>query len=356
MAKYIMKLQELRKQHKASGLMFMEQLDKLMGNSVFGKTMEDVTKRVSIKLITDETKFAKKVSRFNFKGFKFLSDLSDLRGVEMRPITVMMNKPIAIGFTILELSKHHMFSFWYGALKPKYGDRVRMLGGDTDSIFFSIETEDWFEDIKHAPLCEYIDRSAYPSELPVFNESGNPAEGPGLPGPFSTDNKGVYGKFKSETSLITRFKDATGISCFQCPTEFIGLRAKAYSFQVLGFGDGNICDLSGKMVPMRPDVQKATAKGIVKSARKQHLKHAQYQEAHKIGATKDLVPMVVIQSQKHRIYTKLIKKKGLSALNDKRYYLGAEGPTLAFGHYKITEHREQALASVLDSLPDEINE
>jgi len=55
---------------------------------------------------------------------------------------VKLDKPIAVGFSILEISKHIMYQFYYEHLKAKYGDRCTLLFTDTDSLFCEIQTDD----------------------------------------------------------------------------------------------------------------------------------------------------------------------------------------------------------------------
>ena len=56
--------------------------------------------------------------------------------------TVTLNKPVYVGQAILDISKAMMFNFWYGYIKPRYGDKARLLYTDTDSLIILIETED----------------------------------------------------------------------------------------------------------------------------------------------------------------------------------------------------------------------
>ena len=58
-----------------------------------------------------------------------------------------MNKPIYLGMAILDISKILMYEFWYGYLKPKYGDRIKLCHTDTDNFIFFIKAEDFYEDI-----------------------------------------------------------------------------------------------------------------------------------------------------------------------------------------------------------------
>ena len=80
---------------------FQKNLYKLLNNAVFGKSMENIKERIDIKFCTGEQKYTKLVSRFNFKrGFKFNDDLY---AVEMQKTRAVLDKPIYVGATILEL-------------------------------------------------------------------------------------------------------------------------------------------------------------------------------------------------------------------------------------------------------------
>ena len=65
--------------------------------------------------------------------------------------TVTLNKPIYVGQAILDISKAMMFNFWYGYIKPRYGDKARLLYTDTDSLIIHIETEDIYKDRAERP-------------------------------------------------------------------------------------------------------------------------------------------------------------------------------------------------------------
>ena len=80
-----------------------EDFFKLMNNSVFGKTMENVRKHRDFKLVTTEEKRIKLV----------------LEPIEMKKTIVKVNKPVYLGMSILDISKMLMYEFWYDYVKPK---------------------------------------------------------------------------------------------------------------------------------------------------------------------------------------------------------------------------------------------
>ena len=111
---------------------FEKDLFKLMNNSVFGKTMENIRKLRDIKLVTTDNKRSKLVSEPNYHTINLISE--DLSIIEMKKTKVKMNKPIYLGLSILEISKILMYEFWYDYMKPKYNDNVKLCYTDNDKI------------------------------------------------------------------------------------------------------------------------------------------------------------------------------------------------------------------------------
>ena len=116
-----------------------------MNNSVFGNTMENVRNRRDLKLVVTEERRKKLVSEPNYDSCKQFSE--SLMAIEMRKREVVMDKPIAVGKAILDISKTLMSEFHYDYLKPKYQDRVKLCYMDTDSFILHIQTNDFFKDI-----------------------------------------------------------------------------------------------------------------------------------------------------------------------------------------------------------------
>ena len=140
--KYIDMNTDLRKLAKNN---FEKDLFKLMNNSVFGKTMENIRKHRDIKLVTTDKKRSKLVSEPNYHSFNLISE--DLSIIEMKKTKVEMNKPIYLGLSILEVSKTLMYEFWYDYMKPKYNNDVKLCYMDTDSFIMNIKTNDFYKDI-----------------------------------------------------------------------------------------------------------------------------------------------------------------------------------------------------------------
>ena len=137
---------------------FEKNFFKLMNDSVFGKTMENVRNHRDIKLVTTDEKRNKLVSEPNYHTTKHFSD--NLLAIEMKKTKVKMNKPVYLGMSILDISKTLMYEFWYDYIKPKYGDRAKLCYTDTDSSVVYIKTEDFFEDISN-DVERWFDTSNY---------------------------------------------------------------------------------------------------------------------------------------------------------------------------------------------------
>ena len=123
---------------------FEKDLFKLMNNSVFGKTMENIRKRRDIKLVTTNKRRSKLVSEPNYHTMNYISE--NLSIIEMNKTRVKMNKPIYLGLSILDISKILMYEFWYDFMKQKYNN-VKLCYMDTDSFVMNIKTEDFYKDI-----------------------------------------------------------------------------------------------------------------------------------------------------------------------------------------------------------------
>ena len=268
---------------------FEKDFFKLMNNSVFGKTMENIRNRVDVKLVNTEEKFKKLVAKPNFKGPpKIFSE--NLISVHMKKTSLTMNKPVYLGMCILDLSKTIMFDFHYNYIKPKYGDKAKLLFTDTDSLMYEIETEDFYKDIS-GDVKNRFDTSDYPENHP----SGIPT---GI-------NKKVLGMFKDE---------AAG----KIIKEFVGLCAKLYSFKMEEGGESKRC------------------KGVKKQVVESSISHEDYKTCLTTGK-EQLRKQNILRSYDHEVYTEEVNKIALSALDDKRYILSDGIHTLAWGHYKIKD-------------------
>ena len=126
---------------------FEKDFFKLMNNSVFGKTMENVRNHRDIKLVTSDKRRKRLVSEPNYYSHKKFS--KHLMAIEIKKTRVKMAKPLYLGMPILDISKILMYEFQYDYIKPKYGDKVKLCYTDTDSFIIHIINEDFFEDVSN---------------------------------------------------------------------------------------------------------------------------------------------------------------------------------------------------------------
>ena len=282
---YIEKNTNLRAQAKNN---FEKDFFKLMNNSVFGKTMENIRNRVNVKLVNAGEQFKKLVAKPNYNGRKIFNE--NLVSVHMKKTSLEMNKPVHLGMSILDLSKTLMYDFHYRYIKPKYGSKAKLLFTDTDSLLYEIETEDFYKDIS-GDVKDRFDTSNYPENHP----SGIPT---------GINNK-VVGMFKDEEA-----GDNMG--------EFVGLRAKLYSYK------------------MEEGKENKRCKGIKKNVVEKSITHGDYLTC-LITGIEQLRTQNIIRSYEHVLYTEEINKIALSAADDKRYLLKDSFDTLAWGHYRIRD-------------------
>ena len=130
---------ELRKKAKNE---FGKNFFKLMNNSVFGETMENVRNHRDMKFATSNKRRKRLVSDPNYHSHKKFS--GHLMAIEMKKARVKMTKPLYLGMSILDISKILMYEFWYDYISPKYGDKAKLCYTDTDSFIIYIKTDDFF--------------------------------------------------------------------------------------------------------------------------------------------------------------------------------------------------------------------
>ena len=152
---------ELRKLAKND---FEKELFKLVNNSVFGKTMENIRKHRDIKLVTTDKKRSKLVSEPNYHTINLISE--DLSIIEMKKTKVKMNKTIYLGLSILEISKTLMYEFRCHYMKPKYNGNVKFCYMDADSFIMNIKANDFYEDIA-SDVENRFDTSNYEVKRPL---------------------------------------------------------------------------------------------------------------------------------------------------------------------------------------------
>ena len=135
---------------------------KLMINSVYGKTMENLRKRMSVKLVNNEKDVLKHVSKKTFISLKiFHKDYITIH--EIKPV-LTSDKPIYVRFTVLELSKWLMYDFHHNFMEKKFDSELLIT--NTDSFTYEIKSDvyEYFYRDK-----QMFDLSNYPKDSNFFD-------------------------------------------------------------------------------------------------------------------------------------------------------------------------------------------
>lgn len=133
--------------------------------NVYGKCLENLRERFNLTLVHSKEKPKRYVAKPSFERFQIFNE--DLVGVENKRTNLLLNKPVYVGCTILELSKIVMYDFHYNVMQKRYGDCLNLLFTDTDSLCYEIFTGDIYEDMKQ--FHQYFDTSNYPKDNPLFS-------------------------------------------------------------------------------------------------------------------------------------------------------------------------------------------
>ena len=267
---------------------------------IFGKALQNNRKHLQLKLTTDTKQARRLIAKPNCRAFTIINE--NLTLVSLTKTEVMMDRPVAVGCTILDISKLIVYKWHYGYILNKFkpatlselgtGDNaqnagtVRLFFSDTDLLCYQIFCEDLYDEIRK-DMDKYFDRSDYPKDHKCYSDR----------------NKKKLGYFKDETCGVPIVK-------------FVGLRSKMYS------------------ILLADDSVKNTAKRIQQHFSKTKLKH----ELYKLCLEEELRTFAEynsIRSFKHDVYTIHENKVALSSFDDKRYLLKDSHNTLAYGHYKI---------------------
>ena len=264
---------------------FEKDFFKLMNNSVFGKTMENIRNRVDVRLVGNREKAQKLIAKPNLKHWICFDE--NLIGIHLKRIKLVFNKPVYCGMSILDLSKTMIYDFHYNYIIPKFGKKQKLLFTDTDSLCYEIETEDFFADIA-GDVKELFDTSNFDKNHP----------------------SGIQGKNKKVPGMM---KDEAGGKIIE---EFVGLRSKLYSYKMF----------EGK--------EEKKCKGIKKVVVKKQISFEDYKEC-LLSKQPQMRKMNVIRSHQHEIFSETVNKIALVADDDKRIILDDGISTLVLGNKNL---------------------
>ena len=211
----------------------------------------------------------------------------NLVGVQLNMTEIVLNKPMYVGFSVLDISKTCLYQFHYDVMPKLVGDdKFSLLYTDTDSLIYNIETDDIYRRIK--ANIEHFDTSDFPSP--------NPYDIPRV-------NKKIVGLMKDECSG-------------EPMTEFVGLRSKMYSVRVNGEDKLKKC------------------KGVKYGVVQRTIQFDDYKRCLDENSVASRVQRTIV-SREHCVYTIQQFKLALSLFNDKRYLIPeSKAETLPWGHYQ----------------------
>lgn len=262
---------------------FETNLFKLVNNSIFGKSMEQVRNRQDAFIVNTVEKAKYYTRRSNFIRFDILGPNCII--VFMQKAQVILNKPIYTALTVLDISKLLMYIWHYRKMKAWYGAKAKFLFTDTDSLAYHIQTEDLYADLeKHQHEFDFSD---YKEDHPLY----------------SPVNRKILGTMKDEA----------GGKIFRV---FVGFAPKVYIF-------------TGE------DVLKVADKGVKRSLVEEQATPEIFLNA-LFGKQKYGCGMNLIRSKRHKLSTMHQDKSALHCFDNKRYILEDGIKTLAHGHFLIS--------------------
>ena len=259
---------------------FEQDLFKLMNNSVFGKSCENVRNHINIKIVLSENQAKNYLKKPLFQEFRIIDENKAI--IRMRKSKVFLCKPIFVGFSVLELSKKLMYDYHYFIFKKTFNNSIKLCYTDTDSFVYELKTENIQQDFDK--IKNFFDFSNYP-----------------------TNHKLHSNKNKKRIGFMT---DETNSEIIQ---EFIGLKSKLYSIQ---FYNGE-------------NIKKC--KGLQNAVVKKFIKHEYYKDV--------LENDEIIISENRRIESKSfelrtvkINKISHTPFDDKRYICDNKIDSLPYGY------------------------
>ena len=262
---------------------FDREFFKLMNNSTFGKCMENVKRRVKMVLTTSPSKCQSIINKPTFQSLHIFNP--NFVALQYKKSVVHLDKPIYVGFSILDLSKMHMFDFHYNVMLKTFEPRsIQLLYTDTDSLIYFIVHERFRRILSR--IRDYFDFSNFDKSDSLF--------------------------FKENRKVLGKFKDETGGREI---VEFVALKPKMYSF-LLSSGE-NIKRVKG-----------------VKRYYVDRLMHSEFKKV-LLRSSQLFATFNSIRSFKHNVYSFKETKLALSPFEDKRWLCSNGVHSLAYGNYKI---------------------
>ena len=260
--------------------------------------MENLRIRRNIDIVMDSRRLKKFAAEPTFKSFKIFH--KEMVAIERYKATICLNRPIYVGFSVLDLSKILMYQWHYKEMPKMFPDpeQLRLIYTDTDSLVYSVKTNDLYDVFAHTP--ELFDFSGYDSDHQCCNNNA-----------YLKENKKRIGIMKDELDGIII-------------TEFIALRSKLYSFEIAN---------KDKAKAKSKGIGTRKCKGVKKNVVKKHISHEDYKQC-LLNEKKLVVKINTLRSRNHQLETISQYKHALSYFDDKRFILEDCISTRPHGHYK----------------------
>ena len=280
---------------------FEKNFFKKMNNSFYGKTCMNVRKRLNVRAALNVEQSKKYLSSPSLEYFEIVNDFLTL--FKCKKTNLVLDKPIYVGFTVLELSKLKMYSLYYDYFKSYYNDNCSLLYMDTDSFIMEIKCNNVYNDLK-LHFSDILDLSNFDKD---YKFTSIHKDMPDIQ-MYDIANKGKLGKLKNDY-------------CFPIK-EFIGLKCKLYS---VSYGD--------KVKLKAKGVKKSSLANLTIESYKNILKNDSF--------TRNTQCSII--SKKHDIYSIVQNKVSLSSFYDKKYLLNDSINSRSYGHFlnECEEFEEQ---------------
>jgi hypothetical protein len=266
---YIDKCTTLRKNSKTD---FAKSLWKLFANSVFGKMIESSRNYLNVAICHKEKKCKKLIAKPNFSNMKIISE--NLVLIFSKQPTAVLNKPYAVGFSILEKAKHFMYETYYDVIQPNLGN-VEVLMSDTDSFLLAVHTE--FETKNLEKISHLMDYSNYEASHKLY----------------SNVNENKLGFFKDELKGNKMLR-VCGVKAKSYVVEIENVKDKKISYQIKA---------KGTNFAARNKLRFQNFEGCIRKVRK--FRAMQHQ----------------IRSKNHVLQTVAVDKVCFTSMDDKRWLL-----------------------------------
>ncbi|RZD32614.1 MAG: hypothetical protein CXT79_05995 [Thaumarchaeota archaeon] len=283
-----------------------------MVNSVYGKTIENLSKRDSVKICRTKEELLQEVSKSTYKRQIIVNE--EMVIVMHRRTIIYYNKPFYIGFSILDISKYIMYDYFYNVLRKYYKNHndLQLLYSDTDSLVLKIKTDELISDLKN--LSSTFDFSNLPEDHELYD----------------TGKKSKLFCFKEEFGLRPILR-------------IVSLASKVYAFQIACCHNfkhhyPGKCQMSSPNIPDANNLEgnnvffedKLTMKGVSQRA-KNKFTFEDYFRCLQSQVSRRTVDYR-IQSKKQNLSSIVIQKVALSGFDDKRYILDCGLHSVPYGY------------------------